>query len=254
MIGNVAADEAGDEEREPVCYLCGEELAGRLVDRDHVPPRQFFAPSLRRARNPNLLTLDVHRECHKGYGHDEAYFVYAIGSVAHWTPAGTALFDDTIHAAMARPGFGARITRQTFDEFSLQIRGIWLPPGKAAKSFDPDRVYRVVWKIVRGLYFHETGQLLPERQLVRYVLYTREDPPGIVPLVHLVLGTPPRVAVHDDVFQYWRLEHDIAGRTWHAWALLFWQGVMFVAVFHEPGCPCQDCADYRVGQGGEIEV
>src|SRR5688572_18715048 len=98
MIGGVAREGVGDESTgvEPICYLCGKILAaGGPVDSDHVPPRLIFPPSRRRARGTNLLTLDVHRKCHEGYGRDEEYFVQAVGPVAHGSPTGTALFDET---------------------------------------------------------------------------------------------------------------------------------------------------------------
>ena len=36
--------------KHPKCYLCGEALSAP-INRDHVPPRRFFAPELRKQFN-----------------------------------------------------------------------------------------------------------------------------------------------------------------------------------------------------------
>lgn len=40
--------------------------------------------------------------------------------------------------------------------------GIAFPDERIAKRYDDERVNRVIWKIVRGLFHHEAGQHLPE--------------------------------------------------------------------------------------------
>lgn len=47
-----------------ICYLCGLDLS-RDIDRDHVPPKQFYAKELGKKHGPNLLTLPVHNACNK---------------------------------------------------------------------------------------------------------------------------------------------------------------------------------------------
>jgi hypothetical protein len=59
------------------CYLCGLKLAAP-IDWDHVPPKQLYAPEIRKAHHPQLLTIPVHAACNKGFQKDEDYFVHAL--------------------------------------------------------------------------------------------------------------------------------------------------------------------------------
>lgn len=57
----------------PVCYLCGE-LVREDVSDDHVPPKQFFAPIIRKNENlDQLVTLPTHKACNEAYARDEEY-------------------------------------------------------------------------------------------------------------------------------------------------------------------------------------
>ena len=47
-------------------------------------------------------------------------------------------------------------------EFEKQPSGLHLPGGRVVKRFQGERVNRVVWKLVRGLYFHEMSSVLPD--------------------------------------------------------------------------------------------
>ncbi len=54
-----------------ICYLCGEPL-DEDIDRDHVPPKQFYAKGIRKKHDPNLFILPVHSSCNKAYQKDES--------------------------------------------------------------------------------------------------------------------------------------------------------------------------------------
>jgi hypothetical protein len=57
-----------------LCYLCGQPLVAP-TSADHVPPRQLFAPEIRKLHAPQLLTIPVHAACNQAYQFDEDYFV-----------------------------------------------------------------------------------------------------------------------------------------------------------------------------------
>lgn len=44
------------ENKIDICYLCGKKLKGNIDD-DHVPPKQFYAKSIRNAYFGNIRTL-----------------------------------------------------------------------------------------------------------------------------------------------------------------------------------------------------
>ncbi|MCF8105626.1 MAG: hypothetical protein K9K64_09095 [Desulfohalobiaceae bacterium] len=149
------------QEQESICYLCGKVL-GDKISRDHVPPKQFYPKDLRKQGAPNLFSLPSHIVCNQAYQCDEDYFVMAIGSLAMDTSPGNSLWKDIAHQ-FARPQ-GERLGNMVFKEFNNRLpSGLYLPPGKVAKRFDAERVWRVVWKIVRGLFFKEYGRFLPPK-------------------------------------------------------------------------------------------
>lgn len=131
-----------------ICYLCGLPL-GDEIDNDHVPPKQFYARSLRKKYSPNLFTLPVHSSCNKAYQKDEDYFVHSMGPVAMESYSGKALWDD-ISDRHNRPQ-NRRIAEMVLKEFDKRPSGLILPFGKVAKKFNGERIWRVVWKIAIGI-------------------------------------------------------------------------------------------------------
>jgi hypothetical protein len=233
---------------EKLCYLCGKPLGDERTDPDHVPPKQFYPARYRKNTKVPLPTLDVHRACHEGWGADEQYAVQSLGPLAHGTAPGNALMDDNIKPTLERMGYGARIGSMVLGEFERTWNGIWLPPGTVAKRFDPERVYRVLWKIHRGLMFREDGSIFPERHYCGWKIYTEKAPPNRDDPVWRLLATP-ELGEHPDVLRYWKLTHAIDGRNYHARALLLWNSLMFCNVFHDAGCDCERCSAYRRGEG-----
>jgi len=151
-----------------ICYLCGMELEGK-IDRDHVPPKQFYATNIRKKHNPNLFTLPVHHSCNKAYQKDEDYFVHSIAPLTKESYSGSEIWKDITHKFQRPEGF--RIGKMISKEFDSRPSGLYLPRGKVIKRFDAERVWRVVWKIVRGLFFKEHQRLLPENNRLGDALY-----------------------------------------------------------------------------------
>jgi len=142
-----------------ICYLCGNKL-DEEIDRDHVPPKQFYSKQLRKKHNPNLFTLPVHPACNKSYQKDEDYFVHSIAPLTKGSYSGDGIWNDIVHQ-FQRPQ-GQRIGQMISREFDDRPFGLYLPNGKVLKRFDGERVWRVVWKILRGLFFKEYNRFLPE--------------------------------------------------------------------------------------------
>jgi hypothetical protein len=222
-----------------VCYLCGDQVDRADRTQDHVPAKQFFPPSLRRRLNPRLRTLTVHTACNHRFQADEDYFVYSVGTVSHGTPAGTSLVESRILPDVGRIGFGERVAELILRDVSAQEGGVWLPPGRLFKKFDSERIGRVVWKIVRGLWFIERRSVLPERTKSRFRIYSRDDPPD--PMLAPLLRSE-RKGEYPFVFAYWSLRTlGRGGRIWETWALSFWDSFLFFVIFHCSTCSCSDC-------------
>ena len=222
--------------RSKICYLCGLPLDGEIDD-DHVPPRQFFAKILRKRFGPQLLTLPTHKACNKIYQPDEDYFITSIGPlVMDASVPGRALWHD-ISKRIQRPesvGLASLVAKEWDEKYG----NIYLQNGKIAKRFNPDRVWGVIWKITRGLFFYETGRFLPKNtpKLFRTQFEVKGAPPDEF---SLVCGAPTK-GKYKAVFDY-RYVVDDKLNNFNLWAMCLWDALIVMVGFHDPACPCEAC-------------
>lgn len=214
-----------------LCYLCGREITADGTD-DHVPPRQFFAESIRaRANLSRLITLRAHRVCNTAFGRDEEYVTWTLSSIAMASPTGRAVVEANARAFQARKSVGLGLkTLREFEDVPSEPR---LPDPLILKRVEGARVRRVIWKVVRGLYFHETSMVLPEAtwrktEIIEPVRASvRENP------VWEAVKAQPGKGVYPDVFDYKYLEVVAKHGRLHLWGLLLWGQIMvFVAHRH----------------------
>src|SRR5260370_3224428 len=90
------------------------------------------------------------------------------------------------------------LTKMVLNEFDPNPSGLFLPGGKVVKRFDGQRLRRVAWKMVRGLHFHHTGEVLPDNwPTVGVQIYAGETrpPDDLLHFVNLAqsLGASPAV-------------------------------------------------------------
>ena len=217
-----------------ICYLCGSPL-GKMIDHDHVPPKQFYAHALRKKYAPNLFTLPVHPSCNKIYQKDEDYFVHSVGPLAMESYSGKALWKD-VSDRCDRPQ-NMRILHMVLKEFDESPSGLMPPFGKVVKRFDDERLWRVVWKIVRGLFFKEIGQVLPEKWAIGRKMFS---PGEIPPPEWNFLLSAPKLGQYPAVFDYRYV--GIQDKI-YLWAMLFWGRIIMLVGFHVPGCTCRECVN-----------
>ncbi len=224
---------------ENICYLCGKEL-DQGISRDHVPPKQFYPKNIRKNSNPNLFTIPVHTSCNKEYQNDEDYFVHSIAPLSKGSFSGNEIWKD-ITNQFKRPQ-GNRIGKMVFKEFQERPSGLYLPKGKVVKRFDPKRVWRIVWKITRGLFFKEYGRFLPERTSNYFNVFSvNEKPPDYFDAVR---NTPSK-GQYPGVFDYkFICVQEI--NNFHLWAMLFWDRLITVVAFHDPECSCDMCQEVQI--------
>lgn len=154
------------------CYLCAAALDAAPT-RDHVPPKGFIAPRLRKAEKINLVTLPTHRACNEAYKLDEEYLRDSLAPMAQGTVAGRAIMEHI--AEKWRDGKSHALAKQVLAEFTDAPGRVVLPPWLSAKRFGSQRVQRVIWKIIRGLYFIERDRVLPADGLVTWDIRSVED-------------------------------------------------------------------------------
>jgi len=227
-----------------VCYLCGQPIASPDWNRDHVPPARWFASAVKSKFNPNLRWLPTHEECNSSYRQDEEYFTVAFAGQLNSASA-RAVFDDI------RRGVAQGHQRGLVEQIASQFGSVVLPNGGVAFQFEARRVRRVIWKIVRGLYFLELGRVLPEGQGHRIVIvgpHEVREAEEKYPWWALVRDTSALGefgAVLDFKWTCWPLKNGIRA---HAVAVLFWDGLLALVLFHDPSCPCSGCVTDKGGR------
>ena len=213
-----------------VCYLCGYVLDEELdeIDKDHVPPRQFYPKKIRQQEKINLLTIPVHRGCNSSYQKDEDYFYNAIGPLAGDSPCGKLVLED-LTRSFGRPQ-GKRLGESVLREFDNRYSGLYLPEGKVAKYYDGKRVRRVLWKIIRGLFYKEYDRYLPEG--TKYDIELIDDPNSVSDQL-CFLRCQRSMGIYPPVFDY-RYRSFPEKDNFHLWLFLFWQKILVLAKFLDP--------------------
>jgi hypothetical protein len=214
----------------PVCYLCGLPLVAP-TNQDHVPPKQLYTAEIRKAHRPNLLTIKVHMECNRSYQIDEDYFVNTLAPFAAGSYSGNSLLQDV--ARKYAQGVG-----RVLEEFERRPSGIVLPDHLVAKRFDGNRLHRVAWKIVRGLYFHRHRKVLPELTPNHLEMVS---PDRLPPKEFLMaLWDTPSQGQYPGVFDY-KFATFPQLLNFNYWAMLLWDRVILIMSFHDPTCTCSIC-------------
>ncbi|WP_407157689.1 hypothetical protein [Bradyrhizobium sp. STM 3557] len=223
------------------CYLCGEKLV-EPTSVDHVPPLLFFPKEMRRRYNiSNLLTIPVHAACNREWQEDEEYFVHTLLPMTGGSEAG-----DAHHIRIRekiKAGKNVFLVNQVMDEFKSVIKGVHLPANRVAKFIDHHRAYGVIWKIIRGLYFHHHGVILPKEWGMRYWITAPYEPPEPFFKDYADSGRGVSRGEYPKIFSYFFDRFQPDGWDFHYWGFHLWDSLIVTAMFHDPwrcGCPvCQ---------------
>ncbi|WP_374610040.1 hypothetical protein [Thermomonas sp.] len=194
--------------------------------RDHVPPKQLYVRSVRQAHAPNLFTLPTHGECNKSFQHDEDYFVNSLAPFAAGSYAGNSLLADI--GRKFQSGQKVGLVKTVLTEFEQTPSGLQLPPGLIAKRIDPSRIRRVLWKIIRGLYFKEHGKILSPDVRVGIEIFPPDREP--TKLFQDALGPLESRGQYQGVFDY-KYFRDTDQSNLEYWGLLFWDRLIITALF-----------------------
>jgi hypothetical protein len=221
------------------CYLCSKPLT-EPTSADHVPPLLFFPKEMRRKYNiSNLLTIPVHAECNLEYQLDEEYFVHTLLPMTRGSEAGDA-HHIRIREKM-QAGKNVALVNKVMDEFKNVVKGVHLPANRIAKLIDHARFFRVLWKIIRGLHYHHTGEILPPEWGMRYwIMAPYEEPEEFFKLYaesgrELIHGKYPKL------FSYFFDRFEPDGWNFQYWGFHLWDSIIVTAMFHDPTCGCETC-------------
>lgn len=221
------------------CYLCGRPLT-KPIDDDHVPPSMFFAKALRKDRNfTKLLTIPVHVACNRNWQMHEEYFVSTFLPFVRGSASGDALWMDA--RRRMESGRAVRLANAVLQEFKHKVGGVHLPASTVAKTFDSKRVWGVMCKIIRGLHFHHTGQILPAHwEFAATVTAPGKTPPDTF-IAFAQSGLMESRGEYQDVFAY-AFKIFPEANSLHYWAFNLWDRIILTAAFHDPDCSCEYCS------------
>jgi len=215
---------------EKICYLCGDKITSSC-SRDHVPPRQLFPKQAR--EKLDLTTVLVHAKCNSEYQKDEEYFVSSLGPLAMETSSGKLVWDD-LRKRIIRPE-SRKLTKKVLDEFDTRIV---LPDNLIIKHFDGERICRVLWKITKGLYFAEKNQFLSDKMPKHFEIF--DNSAKQIPERFSFLRSFSTRGKYPTIFDF-RIASIPEVPNFMIIAMLFWEKIIGVVMFHEPGCGCDIC-------------
>ena len=232
--------EAIRREKPTLCYLCGHPLS-RLTSKDHCPPKALFAEEIRKRHDlSQLITILVHMDCNASYSPDEEYFQATMVPFAVGSEAGAAIYSQFFKNAK-KEKTKRKLAEKVFRQFETRPSGLHLPADRVIMRLDA-RVARVVWKIVRGLYFHHHRTILPEDIHFGYDVTPQGEWP---PELFLDVRRLPDDETHGQypgIFDYRFRVFEVDAGKMHYWALLIWDCILMTVYFHDPwSCECENC-------------
>ena len=227
---------------EAICYLCGHPLSFP-TSKDHCPPRALFAKEIKKQHGlTQLITFPVHLDCNASYSFDEEYFIATLVPFAPGSEAGDAIYREFFEKSR-KDKKKWNLAKQILRQFEPRPRGLHLPAGRVIMRQEGDRVSRVAWKIVRGLYFHHHNTTLPEDINFSCEEITQSERP---PELFMDVKNLPDDKTHGryaGIFDYrFRVFELDFGKKLHYWAFLIWDRIIMTGAFHDPwSCKCEKC-------------
>ncbi|MFC1556725.1 hypothetical protein ACFL5L_01925 [candidate division KSB1 bacterium] len=222
--------------KKKICYLCGKRIVGR-ISKDHLPPFQFFPENYRKDHDlSNLITLPTHPKCNFAYQKDEDYFVVSLTPAIKDNYLNFGVFERL--KRMSKRDQGRRLLNQVLGEFKKNIGNIYLPSHLAAKNVDSIRFRNIVWKLTRGVYFHEYCEVLPhstEHTIFKIYQNVEEIPNEAAEIFRL--SPEPFKGIHPRILEY----KIVTLANMNLWLLIFWQSFGALVFFHIDGCQCTEC-------------
>jgi hypothetical protein len=147
------------------CYLCGQpqnDFSDPLTD-DHVPPKNLFHVIDPARMGGDLITVKAHRSCNQGHQMDDEYLRFiTVTPSTNVSPVAKIVWEKVLRS-IKRPqskGFLTHIQKRLEVREVQTTAGIYLGK-RPGFEIDGQRTATILFRICRGLFFHETGNILP---------------------------------------------------------------------------------------------
>jgi hypothetical protein len=179
-----------------ICHHCGMPRTEEEKSDEHIPPRRFFPKELRKKLSGKVNFIPkqpAHRVCNESYREDEAYFYWHLGlcTVDGVDPAtrkiGDIICDELFervknkkedwrnieivinsfsHLYYAKTMLSKDIQSVTNPKWGITDSGLYVPESidsaMMLSRINVSRIERVIWKIIKGLFFYENNRYLPD--------------------------------------------------------------------------------------------
>lgn len=157
-------ESVNNKNKEINCIYCG---STKDITKDHVPPKLLFP----NPKPPNLITVPCCRECNQSFQKDDEYFrsiivtVNGVNEHPDFKKIVSAVKRDFMrpHKQILKK----EIQRKTkFIEIKTPA-GIYL--GNALGYQIEGRIYKVILRIIKGLFYYERGYPIPNNYIINVV-------------------------------------------------------------------------------------
>ena len=197
---------------------------------DHIPPKGLFAQ-----RPSNLITVPACEACNNGTSDDDEYFrqIAMAAETVSGSPDADPVSEKIIRSFQRKE---ARGFREKFFE-DLRPVSLWTTSGlyageSFAYSLESDRLMKTCIKIVKDLFYHTTGQPLPEGYEAIAVPLENfcqwlERITRLRSASFSFLQTQPETEIGRGVFSYRTCRRDADPNT-SLWLLQFYRSVRFI--------------------------
>ena len=210
-----------------LCIYCDSAVADT---RDHVPPKLL----LPKPWTSDLITVPACRPCNAGFQPLDEYFRATLGSRLGVDESDTGVdVVERLLRALDRPG-GRAISDELQD--SVTMKAVFSEDGMhlgehPALEIDSARIDAVLKRIVRGLYWHETRQVMPGRVELRadYVPGANKE---LAELLAPIIARAPSVSIGSAFRYQWRETSEL--RFFTAWLLTFYGTAQFAVFTVDP--------------------
>ena len=202
-----------------ICYICGEKL-NDIINKDHVPPKLFYPPQLRKTKAYNQLDkIQVHQGCNTAYREDEEYFVHTFAPFLNTTRTGKLLRQHI--ATTFQKGRNVNLGQMISNEFAFTYGSLQLPSGKMINHFNINRISRVLDKISRGLHYIDNKSFL-KHDLTYHVLAIKQFS-DVQPQLFNYFDKSKNIGKYPDIMDYSNIKID---NNCLVWLFIFWDYVI----------------------------
>ena len=210
-----------------ICAYCG---SPDDLEEDHIPPKNLFP----KPRPSNLISVPACKLCHGNTSKDDEYFRLKIlmRQGVQSNPSAHVTWTAVLHSLSRNQATGLR-KRALLDFVDIELKtksGLYVGK-RLGYNVDMNRIRNVIQRIVRGLYFVESGNPLGLKSEV--LVYVEEDlqerpSEAMKQILQYIKALSPKI-IGNNVFLY-RYQIMKEKPFISVWGMSFYEHVPFLAI------------------------